>query len=45
MGNEHGELALEVKALPDTGSKDPRGADPAAPGRSYSTSTCGAVGP
>jgi hypothetical protein len=32
MGNEHGELAVEVKTLPDTDSKGPRGADPAAPG-------------
>jgi hypothetical protein len=32
MGNEHGELAVETKTRLDTGSKDPRRADPAAPG-------------
>jgi hypothetical protein len=31
MGNEHGELAVEVKTLPDIDSKGPREADPAAP--------------
>jgi hypothetical protein len=32
MGNEHGELAVEVKTLADTDSKGPRGADSVAPG-------------
>ena len=27
MSNEHGELAVEVKTLPDIDSKGPRGAD------------------
>jgi len=32
MGNEHGELGIEVKPLPDAGSKDTREAEPAASG-------------
>jgi hypothetical protein len=32
MGDKDGELAVEVKTVADTGPKDRRGADPAAPG-------------
>ena len=31
MGDEHGELAVEMKPLPEIDSKSPRTADPAAP--------------
>ena len=45
MGNEHGELAVEVNTLPDIDSKGPRGADPVAPGGVARPRRRGAVGP
>jgi hypothetical protein len=42
MGNEHGELAVEVKILPHIDPKGPRVAEPAAPrGAARSERRCG----